>query len=150
MTEFSIRSCNSAQANGAMERFYCRLKDSLRAWLAGSDWVDHLPWSFPACGLLRGKTPAYQELSGSMTHLSPFLGSYSPSEPPRAVFIQQLCSSLPCVADKTGSGQLDPVKTLLCRRTVTCACSCHWRCWPYHLHTAALTMYRSRGKILCP
>jgi transposase InsO family protein len=32
------------QANGAVERFHRRLKDSLRARLAGSDWPSHLPW----------------------------------------------------------------------------------------------------------
>jgi cleavage and polyadenylation specificity factor subunit 1 len=32
------------QSNGAVERFHRRLKDSLRAWLAGSDWPSHLPW----------------------------------------------------------------------------------------------------------
>jgi hypothetical protein len=31
------------QANGAMERFHRRLKDALRARLAGSDWPSHLP-----------------------------------------------------------------------------------------------------------
>jgi transposase InsO family protein len=32
------------QANGAVERFHHRLKDFLRARLAGSDWPSHLPW----------------------------------------------------------------------------------------------------------
>ena len=32
------------QSNGLVERFHRRLKDSLRARLAGSDWVIHLPW----------------------------------------------------------------------------------------------------------
>ena len=32
------------QSNGMVERFHRRLKDSLRARLAASDWVDHLPW----------------------------------------------------------------------------------------------------------
>jgi transposase InsO family protein len=32
------------QANGAVERFHRRLKDSLRARLASSDWPQHLPW----------------------------------------------------------------------------------------------------------
>jgi hypothetical protein len=32
------------QANGAVERFHRRLKDALRARLAGSYWPAHLPW----------------------------------------------------------------------------------------------------------
>ncbi len=32
------------QSNGAVERFHRRLKEALRARLAGSDWVHHLPW----------------------------------------------------------------------------------------------------------
>jgi hypothetical protein len=32
------------QSNGAIERFHRHLKDMLRARLAGSDWVNHLPW----------------------------------------------------------------------------------------------------------
>jgi transposase InsO family protein len=32
------------QSNGVIERFHCRLKDSLRARLAGTDWPKHLPW----------------------------------------------------------------------------------------------------------
>ena len=32
------------QANGLVERFHRRLKEALRARLAGVDWVAHLPW----------------------------------------------------------------------------------------------------------
>ena len=32
------------QANGLVERFHRRLKDALRARLAGPDWFHHLPW----------------------------------------------------------------------------------------------------------
>jgi hypothetical protein len=32
------------QSNGLVERFHRRLKDSLRARLAGPDWISHLPW----------------------------------------------------------------------------------------------------------
>jgi transposase InsO family protein len=32
------------QSNGLVERFHRRLKDSLRARLAGADWLAHLPW----------------------------------------------------------------------------------------------------------
>jgi hypothetical protein len=32
------------QSNGMVERFHRQLKDSLRARLAGSDWLSHLPW----------------------------------------------------------------------------------------------------------
>ena len=32
------------QSNGMVERFHRQLKDSLRARLAGTDWLSHLPW----------------------------------------------------------------------------------------------------------
>ena len=32
------------QSNGMVERFHRRLKDALKARLAGADWPDHLPW----------------------------------------------------------------------------------------------------------
>jgi hypothetical protein len=32
------------QSNGMVERRHRQLKDSLRAWLAGHDWLQHLPW----------------------------------------------------------------------------------------------------------
>ncbi len=32
------------QSNSAVKRFHHRLKDALRARLAGTDWVEHVPW----------------------------------------------------------------------------------------------------------
>jgi hypothetical protein len=84
-----------------VERFHCRLKDALRARLAGSDWPAHLPW------ILLGLLVAPREDTGiSATELvygcavsltSQFL---SGSELPPAAFVCQLNSSLPCVASE--------------------------------------------------
>ncbi len=83
------------QANGAVERFHCRLKDALRARLAGSDWPAHLPW------ILLGLWVAPREDSGISAaelvygcalSLTQFL---SGSKLPPAAFVGQLNSSLP-------------------------------------------------------
>ena len=47
------------QANGLVERFHRRLKESLRARLAGADWLSHLPW------VLLGLRTAPREDSGT-------------------------------------------------------------------------------------
>jgi hypothetical protein len=90
------------QANDAVERFHRRLKESLRARLAGADWPSHLPW------VLLGLRAAPREDSGvSATELvygcplslpGQFLTG---SEQPPASFVCQLNSSLPCVADNS-------------------------------------------------
>ncbi len=90
------------QANGAVERFHRRLKESLRAHLAGSDSPSHLPW------VLLGLRAAPREDSGvsaaELVYGCPlslpgqFLTS---SEQPPASFIRHLNSSLPCVADNS-------------------------------------------------
>jgi hypothetical protein len=91
------------QSNKAVERFHRRLKDSLRARLAGGDWPDHLPW------VLLGLRVAPREDSGvSVAEL--VFGSplslpgqfFSAAEPPPSSFVQQLRSAVPCVADKSG------------------------------------------------
>ena len=46
------------QSNGLVERFHRRLKDSLRACLAGPQWLQHLPW------VLLGLRAAPAEASG--------------------------------------------------------------------------------------
>jgi transposase InsO family protein len=90
------------QANGAVEHFHCRLKDSLSARLAGSDWLAHLP------RVMLGLRAAPREDSGiSATELvyccplslpGQFLTS---SKPPPTSFLHQLNSSLPCVSDES-------------------------------------------------
>jgi cleavage and polyadenylation specificity factor subunit 1 len=87
------------QSNGAVERFHRRLKDSLRARLAGSDWPSHLPW------VLLGLRAAPREDSGvsaaelvfgaPLTLPGPLIDT---AEPPPASFVQQLQSGVPCVA----------------------------------------------------
>jgi hypothetical protein len=89
------------QSNGAVERFHRRLKDALRARLAGSDWPAHLPW------VLLGLRVAPREDSGvSAAELvygcplslpSQFLSS---AELPPTDFVRQLNSSLPCIASE--------------------------------------------------
>jgi transposase InsO family protein len=90
------------QANGAVERFHRRLKDALRARLAGSDWPSHLPW------VMLGLRVAPREDSGvsaaELVYGCPLSlpGQFlSAAEPPPASFVQQLTSSVPCVADKS-------------------------------------------------
>ncbi len=39
-----LTSAYHPQSNGLVERFHRQLKDSLRARLAGVQWVEHLPW----------------------------------------------------------------------------------------------------------
>jgi hypothetical protein len=92
------------QSNGAVERFHCRLKEALRARLAGSSWAEHLPW------VMLGLRAAPREDSGiSAAELvygaplalpSQFLTA---AEPPPSIFVNQLQSHLPCVADRSSS-----------------------------------------------
>ncbi len=91
------------QSNGAVERFHRRLKESLRARLAGGDWPDHLPW------VLLGLRAAPREDSGvsaaELVYGSPLSlpGQFlTAAEPPPSSFVCQLQSSIPCVADKSG------------------------------------------------
>jgi transposase InsO family protein len=91
------------QSNGAVERFHRRLKDSLRARLAGGDWPDHLPW------VLLGLRAAPREDSGvsaaELVYGSPLSlpGQFlTAAEPPPLSFVRQLQSTVPCVADKSG------------------------------------------------
>jgi hypothetical protein len=87
------------QANGAVERFHRRLKEALRARLAGADWAAHLPW------VMLGIRAAPREDSGiSSVELvfgvplslpGPIL---STAEPPPEQFVQQLRAGVPCVS----------------------------------------------------
>jgi hypothetical protein len=85
------------------------LKDSLRARLAGSDWTEHLPW------VMLGLRAAPREDSGisaaELVYGAPLAlpGQFlSVAEHSPAVFVQQLQSSLPCVADQSGPRQSVP------------------------------------------
>ncbi len=96
-------------ANGAVERFHRRLKESLRARLAGADWSDHLPW------VLLGLRAAPHEDSGisaaELVYGSPLSlpGQFlSAAEPPPSSFVRQLQSSIPCIADKSGCSSPPP------------------------------------------
>jgi transposase InsO family protein len=87
------------QANGAVERFHRRLKDALRARLAGSDWPSHLPW------IMLGLRAAPRENSGISAAELVFGAPLSlpgqlvtTAEPPPQQFIDQLRSGVPCVA----------------------------------------------------
>jgi hypothetical protein len=89
------------QSNGLVERTHRRLKEALKARLAGSDWPSHLPW------LLLGLRAAPREDSGlSVAEL--LYGAplslpgrvQTAAEPAADVFGSQLRSSLPCVATR--------------------------------------------------
>jgi hypothetical protein len=91
------------QSNGLVERFHRRLKEALRARLAGADWPQHLPW------VLLGLRAAPREDScisaAKLVNGCPLSlpGQFlSAAEPPPASFVSQLRSSLPCVSDRTG------------------------------------------------
>jgi transposase InsO family protein len=95
------------QSNRAVERFHRRLKDSLRARLAGGDWPDHLPW------VLLGLRAAPREDSGvsaaELVYGSPLSlpGQFlTTAEPPPSSFVRQLQSAVPWVADKSGCSPL--------------------------------------------
>jgi hypothetical protein len=71
------------------------------------DWVDHLTW------VLLGLRAAPQEDScisaAKLVYGAPLSlpGQFlSVAEPPPTIFVQQLHSSPPCVADKSGSTQV--------------------------------------------
>jgi transposase InsO family protein len=82
------------QSNGLVERFHRRLKDSLRARLAGSDWIDHLPWVLLG---VRTSTPLEGGLSPAEAVMGcqPFLpGQFLPvGEPPLEGFLDELRAS---------------------------------------------------------
>jgi hypothetical protein len=83
------------QSNGAVERFHCRLKDSLRARLAGAEWPQHLPW------VMLGLRAAPREDSGvsaaELVYGAP-LTLPGPLIAAPEQFVQQLRAGVPCVA----------------------------------------------------
>jgi hypothetical protein len=95
------------QSNELVERFHRRLKEALRARLAGADWPQHLPW------VLLGLRAAPREDSGisaaELVYGCPLSlpGQFlTAAEPPPYTFVSQLRSSLPCVSDCTGCSPL--------------------------------------------
>jgi hypothetical protein len=96
------------QSNGAVEQFLRCLKDMLRAQLAGSEWVDHIPWVMlwlrvapQEDTFVSGVEPVY---GAPLSLPGQFL---SVAEPPPAEFVQQLLPHLPCKEDRTGCGKTD-------------------------------------------
>jgi hypothetical protein len=96
------------QTNGVVERFRHRLKDSLRAWLAGLDWIPPLPW------VLLGLRAAPREDSSISAAklvygllLSLPVQFLTAAKPPPTAFVQQLRFSLSCVSDKVHSNQAE-------------------------------------------
>jgi transposase InsO family protein len=87
------------QSNGVIERFHRRLKDSLRARLAGADWPKHLPW------IMLGLRTAPREDSGvsaaELVFGAPLAlpgPAIATADPPPPSFSQQLRQGIPCVA----------------------------------------------------
>jgi len=82
------------QANGLVERFHRRLKDSLRARLAGPDWNSHLPWvllGIPTSVPLEGGLSPAEAVMGCQPVLpGQFL---EVGEPPLATFLDTLRST---------------------------------------------------------
>jgi transposase InsO family protein len=86
------------QSNGLVERFHRRLKDALKARLAGPDWPHHLPW------VLLGLRAAPREDSGlsaaELVFGAPLnlpAAVVSGDKPPEAI-VEEMASFLPCVA----------------------------------------------------
>jgi hypothetical protein len=89
------------QSNGMVERVHWRLKDALKAKLAGSNWPAHLPW------VLLGLRVAPREDSsvstaelvyGAPLNLPESL--VTAAKPPAEFFGQQLRAAVPCVATR--------------------------------------------------
>ncbi len=78
------------QANGLVERFHRRLKDGLRARLAGPRWLDHLPWVLLglrcAPAEVSGVSPASAVYGAELTLPGEFLDV---PEPPSKMFLDQ-------------------------------------------------------------
>jgi transposase InsO family protein len=134
------------QANGAVERFHRRLKDSLRARLAGSDWPAHLPW------VLLGLRVAPREDSGvSAAELVygcalslPSQLCLCSSELPPTAFVRQLNSSLPCVA----SEPYEPAKDLASARRLQEATYMYVKAAP--ISPALSPAFRSPYRVFVP
>jgi Integrase zinc binding domain len=89
------------QSNGLMERAHRRLKDALKACLAGPQWTEHLPW------VLLGLRAAPREDSGvsaaELVYGAPLTlpgQLLSTAEPPPQFFVEQLHSTAPCVTKR--------------------------------------------------
>jgi hypothetical protein len=90
------------QCNGLVERAHRRIKDALKARLAGDKWSSHLPW------VLLGLRAAPREDSGvcaaellygaSLSFPGPVI---STAEPPPEYFVRQLNSGVPFVATQS-------------------------------------------------
>jgi hypothetical protein len=92
------------QSNGAVKQFHRHLQGALRARLPRPDWVKHLPWVMLS---LRATTKEDSGVSTAELVCSAPLSLpgqvLSITEPPPTFFMQQLWSSLRCVADWSGS-----------------------------------------------
>src|SRR5450830_485225 len=82
------------QSNGMVERFHRRLKDGLRARLAGPDWVEQLPWILLG---IRAASPSpdVQSPAEAVMGCQPTLpGEFlDVPEPPNAVFLDRIRQS---------------------------------------------------------
>jgi hypothetical protein len=97
------------QSNSLMERAHRRLKDALKARLAGSQWSSHLPW------VLLGLLVAPREDSGvsaaELVYGAPLTLPgllLTAAEPPPEFFLQQLQSLVPCMATRPYPDKTDP------------------------------------------
>ena len=105
------------QANGVIERFHRQLKDSLRARLAASDWLSHLPWIL--LGLRSAPKEDHNISSAELLYGVPLTlpGELLESEePPAATFLEKLQQSstsfLPTRPVAGPSPSADPPKAL--------------------------------------
>jgi transposase InsO family protein len=94
-----LTSAYHPQLNGLEERFHRRLKEALKACLAGAQWPAHLPWVL--LGLRAapredsGVSPAELTFGAPLSLPAAIIGS---KERPPESFLWELTSFIPCVA----------------------------------------------------
>ena len=95
----SLTTAFHPQANGLVERAHRRLKEALKARLAGHNWPAHLPWVL--LGLRSAPRDATGISAAELLYGAPLTlpGSFlDTAEPPPAAFADLLRSSVPAVA----------------------------------------------------
>jgi hypothetical protein len=89
------------QSNSLVERAHLRIKDAIKARLAGPQWTEHLQWvllGLPAAPREDSGVSAAELVYGAPLTLPGQL--LSTAEPPPQFFVEQLRSAVPCVATR--------------------------------------------------
>ena len=97
------------QANGLVERFHQQLKDSLRAHLATTDWLSHLPWVL--LGLRAAPKEDHNISSAELLYGVPLTlpgELLDVQESPSAIFLEHICSSPSSLQTRPLQAQCSP------------------------------------------